>query len=282
MDLPGYGLHSTVPSIVSSAGGRRVALIAGPTRRYSTVQAAINAAGNGDQIFIDPGEYAEQITIPFTKNNLVLIGMGGRGSVAIQAAETTATIQNHARDVTLINVGAEGDGTGGGLTNYGRRLRAYGCKFEGGANAVKLTLGTAAQVAAETHDDGSDCLLEDCELCWSDNGVLVAASDHGAVTQAFFKNCRLHNLADSSFEEVGGSAGVRYRDLHIDGCLFGLLEDGTAPTAYILLNDDNANSGIVTRCVFPTALNGGLNLVSTALAWVGNLHPAGLSTGQPS
>lgn len=285
--LNGFGIHGNVPSIVSSMGGRRVALVAGPSRRYTTIQAAVAAANPKDQIFIEPGEYAENVVIPYAKSNIALVAMGGRGSVAIQALTDGVAITNHARDVTLVNIGGEGDGTGGGLLNTGRRFRAYGCKFEGGANAVIASLGTVDQITALTHDKGDDILLEDCEIAYSDVGVLLRASDYGAVTQAFFKQCYFHSLPNASFEEsdgTGGSAAVHYRGLLIDGCRFGAADEETdaLPTKWISLDDDNANSGLMTDCRFPDILAGGRNLMSTKLLSIGNYFVAGIGGAQPS
>lgn len=285
--LNGWGSFATVPSVVSSSSSRRQGLIVGPSRRYSLIQDGINAAGVGDVVFVDPGEYAEELTIPFSKSNIALVGLGGRGSVAIQADTDGVALTNNARDITIQNIGLEGDGAGGGLVNTGRRFRAYASKIEGGTNALIASLGTVAQIAAHTHDKGDDILFEDCEFAYSDNGVLLRASDYGAVTQAFFKKCYFHSLPDSSFEEsngTGGAAGVHYRGLLIDECTFGAgdEETHTLPTKWISLDDDNANDGVVCRCVFPTLINSGLNLVSTALLWTGNFMAGGVSAAQPS
>jgi len=282
--LNGFGAYSNVPSIVSASGSRRLGLVVGPSRPYTTIGAAVAAAVSEDVIFVAPGEYEELVVIPHSKPNLQIIGLGGRGSVFVAATTDGVAVTNLADDTTLVNIGCEGDGAGGGLVNSGRRLRAHGCKIEGGAIACTLTMGTVAQIAALTHSDGSDCLLEDCEVCWADLGIVLAASDYGAVTQPFIKNTYFHSLPDASIAESGAAADVRFRGLVVDGCTFGPGDEDThaLPTAWILLNGDNANDGVVTRCAFPAALNSGLNLVSTTLLWTGNLHPAGLSTGQPS
>lgn len=282
--LNSFGVYGNVPSIVQASGARRLGLVAGPARRYTTIQSAVDAASSGDQIFIDPGEYAEEIVIPFSKSNIALIGMGGRGSVAIQADTDGVAITNNARDVTLVNIGAEGDGAGGGVVNTGRRFRAYGCKFEGGAIAFNATMGTVAQIGASTHDKGDDILLDDCEVAYADIGVQLTASDFGAVTQAFFKRSYFHSLPDASFAEDTATAAVAFRGLVVEECVFGPgdEESHALPTAWFLLNGDNANDGIVTRCSFPTAINSGLNLVSTTLLWIGNYHTGGISNAQPS
>lgn len=280
--LNGYGILGVVPGIVSASSRRRIALMTGPNRRYSDLQAAVTAADPGDTILVDPASYEGQVIIPRTKNNLVIVGMGGRGSVALEADETTSTLINHADDVTIVNIGAAGDGSGGGLRNMGSRFRAFGCKFEGGTIAAKLTLGTAAEVGDDDEGNGADVLFDDCEFAWATHGVSLVASDYGAITQAFFSRCRFHNLDTDSFNESGGSAGVRFRNLHVADCIFDTLEDGTVPTKWFSLNADNGNTGIVTRCSFPTAINSGKNLVSTKLLWIGNFHTGGIAGAQPS
>lgn len=258
-----------------------------PLYPLATVAQAIANAVAGDTIYIAPGEYDEAVTIARTKNNLTLIGAGGRGAAFINPSTANATaVTIHADDVTLINVGCDGDGTGSGCVVTGSRFRAYGCKFEGGANGLVIGPGTVAQEAAGTHGRGADSLVEDCEFAWSTaTGVLLKASDYGACTQNFFRKCKFHNLTAASFEEstgTGGAAGVLFRNLEISDCVFDDMEDGTAPTAWVLLDGDNANTGIVTRCSFPTAINSGDNLVSTALHWVSNYHTGGVSGAQPS
>jgi len=249
----------------------------------TTIQSVIDASTAGDTIYIRPGEYVEAVTIAKAKSNLTLIGMGGRGSVFIAPTTSNATaLTIEADDVTIVNVGCDGDGTGSGLLNRGRRTRAYGCKIEGGTVGLKLTLGTVAQINAGTHGKGDDTWFVDCEIAWNTKGVELVATDYGAVSQARFRNCTFHDNTAADFEESGGSADIRYRDLDIGGCHFLRQEDGTEPTAYIILNDNNGNKGVVHGCTFPSALTGGKNLVSTGLIWTGNFHTGGISTGQPS
>lgn len=248
-----------------------------------TIQSVIDQAVAGDTILIEPGEYVEAVTIARAKSNLTLIGLGGRGAVFIAPTTTNATAMTIlADDVTIENVGMDGDGTGSGCVNYGRRTRLVGCKIEGGTIGLKMTLGTVAQIAANSHGKGDDCWITDCEIAWNTKGVELVASDYGAVTQVRFRNCTFHGNSAADFEESGGSVDIRFRDLDIDGSIHRRQEDGTEPTKYLSLNDDNGNKGVVSNCRFPSALNGGKNLVSTGLIWVGNLHTGGISTGQPS
>lgn len=277
----GITIEEGIPRPVNPFGRTRV------VPSGTTIQSAVDAADSGDVIYVEAGEYDESVTIGPTKTNLTLIGIGGRGAVFI--APTTANptaLTVNAEDFTLINVGCEGDGTGRGLKVTGARFRAYGSKFEGGAEACRFGPGTDAQITAATHGDAGDGLFDDCEFAWSTRGLMIAASDYGAVTQLLIRNCRFHNLSTAHIDEVGAGGGVtasiQYRNLEISDCLFDDDEGGAAPTAFIILNDDNGNDGIVTRCAFPSAIAGGKNLVSTALHWVANYHTGGVSTAQPS
>lgn len=256
------------------------------TKPKTTIAAAILAASAGDKIKIWPGEYNEAVTIPRAKSNLFLEVVGNRGSAFLEPSASNATaLTIEADDVTVKGLGCAGNGTGGGLLNRGRRTRVIGSKIEGGAVALKLTLGTDAQITAGTHGKGDDLLIDDCEICWSTRGVQLVCTDYGALTQVRFRGCTFHdNTAADMAESVGsgGSAAVMFRDLDVGRCTFLRQEDGTEPTAYILLNGDNGNKGVVWGCSFPSALAGGKNLVSTGLIWAGNLHTGGLSTTQPS
>lgn len=287
-----FGPNGSTNLFVDPANG-----LAGNTGAFdnplATIQAAIDLSRPGGTIGLAPGEYDEVVVIARdggiadALNNLTIYGYGGRGSAYIATSTTNGVaLTNHSDDLTLINVGLDGDGTGAGLINTGSRLRAYGCKIEGDDIACQMTLGTVAQEAAGTRGRGADCLFDqNCEFAWAAQGLLITCTDYGAVTELQIANSNFHDNSAAAIDEsvgAGGSAAVLFQGLRINNCIFNDLEDGTAPTAFILLNDDNANSGIVTQCAFPSAINGGKNLVSTALHWVSNYHTGGISTGQPS
>lgn len=261
----------------------------GVARFYATITLAVAALASGDKILLAPGAYDEAvITIPATVSNVGVVGLGGRGAAFIEpSTEDQAGMIVHADDCTLINVGvaAEDETSAVALTVTGARFRAFGCKIEGGATQVLIGPGTDAQVTAGTRGTGADSLFDDCEICWGTKGIVLQGTDYGACTQTYIRNCRFHDLtAESIGENVGsgGSAAVTFFGLNVRDCTFEDAEDGTAPTKYISLNADNANAGQVSGCTFPTAINSGKNLVSTAVHWISNYHTGGVSTGQPS
>lgn len=262
-----------------------------PDQAFNTIQYAVDRVASfapvGSVIQVAPGQYDETVTIARTISNLTIVGMGGRGATYIDpTTEDAAGMVVNADDVTLINLGIAGEDTtsAASLTVTGSRFRAYGCKIEGGLYQIVIGPGSIASQDADTTGNAGDALFDDCEICWGTNGFRLMGSDYGACTQTYIRNCRFHDLTASSLEEgnTGGSAGVQFAGLDVRNCVFELDEAGAAPTKWISLNDDNANSGIITGCQMPSAINSGKNLMSTKCLYVGNFIPAGLSGAQPS
>ena len=267
--------------------GRQIEV--GTAAELTTALAALQA---NDVIYLKPGDYAGAFTIPYsaTVTGITLVGAGPRGSVFLSGTGATTTLTNDAERTTLINISIEGDETGGsiGLLNRGRGLRYKVGRILNVETCAKFTLGTPTEVTAGTYSDGSDTLCEDVELSWATNGIdLVGVTDAGVgdfgTTQNYFRRCVFHNLSAAAVTETPlGEAAQSFRDLEPSDCIFRRVEAGTEPTKYLDLDGSNSNTGIVTRCSFPTALAGGKNLVSTALIWVSNYHTGGVSTGVPS
>lgn len=261
----------------------------------ATIAAAVAIRLPGDCFVLAPGTYAENVVVTRYYTTAItgggplwIVGLGSLGSVAIAPASGIA-LDNREDDVTLVNLDlASASASAKAFVNFGSRLRAFQCKFEGadtsGATVI-MGPGTVAQRAAYTHGNCGDTLYAECEFAWGYDGVRIVGTDYGAATQVFFERCRFHNLTHASFAEAvgsGGAAATTYRNLEVADSVFDTAEDGTAPTAWFLLNASNSNTGIATRNSFPTAINSGKNLVSTAMKWVCNYHTGGISTAQPS
>lgn len=259
-----------------------------PIRPLLTISKAVTLLQDFDQVFINPGAYGEDVTIPRSLQYISLIGLGGPGGVVITPEGTdVAGIVNEADDIELVNLDIRGNGTAYSLLNRGSRLHVLASILGSGGLGVVLTEGTAAQVTATTHGIGEGPVFEACEFAGVPTGVIITATDQGYIERIQFLNCWFHDLPVASIEELtgaGGAAANRFRELLVHKCIFGPGDktDGSDPTKWISLDDSNSNTGQVIDCSFPTAINGGLNLVSTALKWIGNMHPAGISNAQPS
>lgn len=253
---------------------------------YTTIQAAVDAATANDKIIIAPGEYDEIVSIPVTKSKLTIVGAGGRGSVFIAPSTANArAFTCRGTDVSMFNVGCEGDGTGGGALILGRRFRGISCKFEGGEDALIVGPDAAADVTADGDGDGSDQIYDDCEIAWASNGIVIRGSDYGAVTQARFRRCWSHDCTDHLIDRTGAgaTASILFRDLDIWMHRFLRNEDGTAPTSFVDLDTDNTNAGCISECVFAFATNeADVIALSDAVMFVANRTEAGITAARPS
>lgn len=251
----------------------------------ATIQRAIDRASPGDVILVKPGEYAENLVIPSTKERIAILGAGGRGAVA-NAPDAGSPLIVHADDVTIQNLGQEAPAAGTAAQIHGRRFRSRRCKYEGGSIALTIGPGTVIDIDAGTTNNGSDALFEDDEFAWSAEGVRLVGSDYGAATQIRLLRCLFHNLTAACLSEAhvaGGANFDHYRDLDVRDCRFQRQEDGTAPAKFIDLNDDNANTGVIAGCDIEHATNAVAVLaLSTKLLWLGNRTEAGISAARPA
>lgn len=245
----------------------------------TTIQSVVNAAVAGDIIAIEPGDYDEQLSI--VKDNLTLVGLGGRGAVAIapSAANPTAIkidgsgAGGRVEEVTLINIGGEALGTGLGLhiLSDNRRHRFYGCKFEGGTSAVKLESDATGALG--------DSRFEDCEFAWTTRGLHITASGGGdPITQTYLRDCLFHNCsAKWILSDVAHTTG-----LWVKRCLFALEEDASAPAANQLDVAIASSEGIFADNEFAIATMAVANLaIAAGILWVGNKTEAGIG-GRPA
>jgi hypothetical protein len=257
-------------------------------RTASSLLSLISLMSAGDLAYIGPGIYNETlITIPQALNGCTFVGMGNRGSVKIAPSVAgQGGIVCNADDITFENLDVRATDTAGvAFTLGGARFRGIRCSFSLGSIQVSITPGTVAEQAAGTKGTAEKPYFEDCYIFGGTAGVKLFGTDYGAVVDAKFINCHFGALTASSFTEgdgSGGAAAARFFNLVVDGCRFLGSNAGVAPTKWFDLNGNNANTGIVTNSSFPTAINSGKNLVSTALFWVSNSHTGGVSAAQPS
>lgn len=256
---------------------------------YKTIQEGVNKAANNnnDRVFIAPGAYNETVTIANTKNMLTLIGVGGLGAAFIEPATVGAEgMLVQASDVTLINLGVAGEATsdyalkvagnrpGGTGTKFGRRFRAFHCKFERGEGT-----GPVIILTGDDNYQVADLLLSDCEVAWATQGIHFVASGYGVPTQVFIEGCRFHNLSVAHISDPGAADYVA--DLSVRDCEFMRMQNGDAPTNFI--NIGHANStGLVSGCRFGVATNSNINVVGAGVLWSANATEAGWSTARPT
>jgi parallel beta-helix repeat protein len=127
----------------------------GATETYHTIQAAVNAAASSNTantILIDPGTYAEQVTIPSTittTNSLVINAANTSNKPTVKPTSTlTGSMAifdvNGAKGVTIENLVIDGGGTSS----------AWFGVFVEGAGSATITLNTIQNVAATASTGG--------------------------------------------------------------------------------------------------------------------------------
>jgi len=241
---------------------------------FLTITYALSQAegGKDEVIYCEPGEYDEAVVI--SKAKMTIAGLGGRGAAFVvpSAANGVAIKVAGVSDVSLSNIGGEGNGTGGGLwvnaSDKVRRVRARSCKFEGGAFAAKLQ-GTGPDADDLTV---SDTYLDDCELCWTETALhLVVTGAGDPVTQTFLRGCMLHNYS---------SRGVYVETSHADGLwilknIFARQENSVEPTNEYVKADVAGTSGFMAGNHFPAAAASGKIVVDANLIKGGNGYSDG-------
>jgi parallel beta-helix repeat protein len=133
-------------------------LTVGPGKTFSTIQAAVNAAANSstaDTIKIDPGTYAEQVTIPSTitaTNSLVITAASTTNKPTVKPTATLTGTQaiidvNGATGVTIQNLVIDGGGTSSAW---------FGVFVEGGGSATvqSNTIRNVTATASTGEDTG--------------------------------------------------------------------------------------------------------------------------------
>jgi predicted outer membrane repeat protein len=231
---------------------------------YATIQAAVNAAADGDQILIAPGTYTERIA--WTGKGLSLIGTNGAGSTIIDARGAPGT--GPAIDVVLSSGQAF---LAQGLTVRGDESRfSEGITFFGGAGM--LLSGGDLTIR--------ECVIEDCSinnwpsfgLRWG-GGVLVYGISTTRVIDSAFRNNEGESggaLAMRGTAEVrgcvfennsatieGGAVLLPQNVLALEGCAF---RNNTAGTAGAVRFVSGTNT--VVGCVFAGNSATGVDVLS--------------------
>jgi hypothetical protein len=243
-------------------------------QRVDTLAAALALVNPRDVIMLGPGTLEEGDLVIDT-NNITIIGTGNRGECSIApsgAAQNGLDVKS--TGVTLVNVDV-GQGSAGTYackagfetTASLNRFTAIACKFEG--NGIGLHLHGM-----------SDVLLDDIELAFAANGIVLQSNSHGFCTEVYVRNSRFHNLSTAHIAHF--AAAQQVDNLDVRDCVFERDESGVAPTKFINLSD-NANHGCFSGNRFANATNQAAVLtIGTGILWMANATEAGWSTARPA
>jgi len=246
-----------------------------PTRAFKTIQAAINASGQGDRVWIkplegdsasgdtDPDSYAETLTIT-GKDGLQLIGVGrglaqgGQPQIRIGAG-STAMVTVNSFGVGIHNLTFNGaSSTGGGV-----KLVANGATADAGGAVIsgchfKNCKGSAAAAtggAVYWTSSGAAWYVSiyDCEFIDNRAGISMPGTSESVPQHVKIVGNRFSTDPNTDVDAdiyVGGSGIL---NLIIDRNVFGTVDVpayASSPDAARYIKLATGTTGIISNCVF--------------------------------
>lgn len=265
---------SDLPLRVGGAGGRT--LLVGPSENpvgYASIQDAIDDAAQGDVIFVQPGAYAENLTV--TKDYLTIIAaqLGGYGRPDVAPATgvcLTVTAQGFVCKGVRFAAGVSD-----AVRQKGNGFVYEDCVFDGDSGQA----ATDALVRLKGDDDddsftASEGVIANCLFRGSDGFGLVfqgAETPGNGVgsTHCVIRGCRfIDNVAADIATRDNDSTDAVYsvRDVLIDECLFMEPKNKATWIDFTTANGGAASdqTGCISRCIFADD-----NIDTTAVKMVG-------------
>lgn len=269
---------------VGGASGK--ALLVGPNEStgHATIQDAINAAREGDTIFVQPGEYDENLTVETDYLTIVGAQLGGYGRPDVGATAGVSLVVTAQGFVCKRMRFASQDGDDC-VRQEGNGYRYDDVVFDDASDAGKagLRLKGNADDDSFTASEGvvePNCLFRGCA-----NGILFDTGDapgNGVgVTHCVIGGRFIDNTIDLATADTG--LGVySIQDTLIDGCRF--LDKNKA--VYIDFTTSNGGAagdqnGMIANCFFATdaITTTNIAIVGTGFTVVGCYDTVGVQDG---
>lgn len=229
---------------------------------FKTIQKAITTSGSQDTIYVrtlapdtdasDPGQYAENLTIPYAKHGLKIIGVSSSGTKMPYAGPK---IKN-ASAGALLTVLASGVHLENLQFNCTRNSGTYGIYLDGEA-------GYAAK-AGSVGFTIVNCMIKNGGQTGAYYGIEVIGGYGGVISNCTFQGCLYglnldahllpgngHIVENCNFKDVNGAAATAHinipagseHDFDISGCSFG------AATKFIVIGASGV-TGNISFCTF--------------------------------
>ena len=226
---------------------------------FATIQKGIDSASRQDTIYIralhpdtdasDSGQYVENLSIPFAKDGLKLIGVGTSGT---RVPYYGPKVKN-ASAGALLTVLAAGVHLEGIQFNATRNSGTYGILFDGIAGYVTKAGSCGFTVV--------NCMIKNGDATYG--GIYIVGGYGGLISNCQFQGCLMgitipsntlpcngHTIEYCNFKNINGATATSHiktsaggnHDIAIDHCNFDL---GTN-----LIYMGNANTGLISNCCF--------------------------------
>jgi parallel beta-helix repeat protein len=214
LDLASVGLSSAAAS--SSGDGPNMWIVDDnmadcPNAAFTSIQAAVTAAGPGDQVKVCPGTYPEQVVIGPGKDDLGLFSQVPLAAVIqaplVMAIPKSIVLVNQAQDVTIRHFTITGPWVEAGCTNP--PVAHTGVRVIGGGSAlIEHNHITRIRDANPAHFGCQDGL-----------GILVGRRAEGQVGTAWIRHNRidLYQKGGIVVDNEGSFAEIRQNEIVGEG-----------------------------------------------------------------
>ncbi len=215
-------------AFAAAAPAQAKTLEVGADKQYKQPSAAIAAAGTGDHVVIQPGEYFDCATV--SANNVVIEGSapGATAVMTDKACGGKALLITTGNDITIRNItltrARVPDGNGAGIRGEGANLTVEGVKFINNQNGI---------LAGGRPD--STIVVRDSEF--TRNGACEGSCSHGI----YVGEMPLLHVEHSTFTETKIGHNIKSRALRTEiiGCA---ISDGEAGSSSYLVDIPNGGS----------------------------------------
>ena len=228
---------------------------------FATIQKAINMASSQDTIYIrtlapsatdasEPGQYIENLTIPYAKHGLKLIGVGSSGTKMPWAGPK---IKN-ASVGALLTVWASGVHLEGLQFNCTRNSGTYGILLEGDTTAYTTKAGSVGATIVNCMIKNGDATYGGINIIGGYGTVISNCTFQGCLRGVYLSSSVVpsngHTIEYCNFKDINGAAATEHitivSGLHADITV----SDCTFDVATSFFSCGSSATGIVARCQF--------------------------------
>jgi len=180
-----------------------------PSKQYPTIQAAVNAAADGDTIVIAAGSFTE--TVQLGNKRLEVRGAGATQTIwrAPAGATCIPPQPENTKPITLVDIGFAD------------------CNLPSYPNAAVALNWVAPHVVRRCafinctffalNIWGSGSLVEDCDFIGTVGGIAVNTNLSSAASPHVFRNCR---FKDNQYGDIGSAMDIYQSSVRLESCTF--------------------------------------------------------------
>ena len=219
-------ITSVLPVVLLASISNATVITVGPSGDYQTIQDAINASSNGDEIIVAPGLYTPGVWnthVAYIYNaDVWLHSSDGPETTIIDGLSTKRCIQvsgdsnTHIEGFTIQN-GAPFNGNGGGIYNNNASPTISNCVFINNESGSDGYLGSYSYGGGAIYNYWSNPLIVDC--VFREN---QASGNGGAISNVVSSSSSIVNCQfETNVAEKGGAIYIaNLSSCSLSGCTF--------------------------------------------------------------